>query len=147
MRRATPTNPGPMARTAFRATPLAVAERAGSGVERRGAEPLETWTRSALLNTDEAAALLLVSRRTVQNWTRDGVIPSVKLGRRRMYLRRALQAHLQALSDASIAQPMVVRIALEPSNCVAPVLDSGAGEGPSRRPCTRDHRRGNGPRL
>ena len=64
-------------------------------------------TQDALIDTDAAAALLLVSRRTVQNWTRDGVIPSIKLGRRRMYLRRALQAHLQSLSDASMAAPVM----------------------------------------
>ena len=55
-----------------------------------------------LLDTDGAAELLLVSRRTVQNWTREGIIPSVKLGRRRMYLRNALEQHLQSLSDASL---------------------------------------------
>ncbi len=55
-----------------------------------------------LLDTDGAAELLLVSRRTVQNWTREGIIPSVKLGRRRMYLRSALEQHLKALSDASL---------------------------------------------
>jgi len=62
-----------------------------------------TQDHSPLLTTVEAAALLLVSRRTIQNWTRDGVIPSVKLGRRRLYLRTALVAHLQDLSAASVA--------------------------------------------
>ena len=56
-----------------------------------------------LLDTDGAAELLLVSRRTVQNWTREGIIPSVKLGRRRMYLRSALEQHLKSLSDASLS--------------------------------------------
>jgi excisionase family DNA binding protein len=63
-------------------------------------------TQDALMDTNSAAALLLVSRRTVQNWTRDGVIPSIKLGRRRMFLRSALQAHLQTLSDASMRPPV-----------------------------------------
>ncbi len=63
-------------------------------------------TQDELMDTNSAAALLLVSRRTVQNWTRDGVIPSIKLGRRRMYLRGALQAHLQTLSDASMRPPV-----------------------------------------
>lgn len=60
---------------------------------------------SPYLTTVEAAALLLVSRRTIQNWTRDGVIPSAKLGRRRLYLRAALVAYVQGLSDASLARP------------------------------------------
>ncbi len=58
-----------------------------------------------LLTTAEAATMLLVSRRTIQNWTRDGVIPSVKLGRRRMYMHSALVAHVRGLSDASVARP------------------------------------------
>jgi len=64
---------------------------------------MERHNEHVLLDTDGAAELLLVSRRTVQNWTREGIIPSVKLGRRRMYLRSALEQHLRALSDASLS--------------------------------------------
>jgi excisionase family DNA binding protein len=72
-----------------------------------------------LLDTDGAAALLLVSRRTIQNWTRQGIIPSVKLGRRRMYLRGALEQHLTSLSEASLRNPTVTTF--------APRWESGEG--------------------
>ena len=73
-----------------------------------------------LLDTDGAAELLLVSRRTVQNWTREGIIPSVKLGRRRMYLRSALEQHLKALSDASLTttHPTPITPRWEPARSV-----------------------------
>ena len=72
---------------------------------------MERHNDHVLLDTDGAAELLLVSRRTVQNWTSEGIIPSVKLGRRRMYLRTALEQHLQSLSDASLSTAQLTPIA------------------------------------
>jgi excisionase family DNA binding protein len=47
-----------------------------------------------VLTASEVAALLRVPRSTVEDWARRGVIPSRKVGRRRLYLRQQIEALL-----------------------------------------------------
>jgi excisionase family DNA binding protein len=47
----------------------------------------------------EVAALLRVPRSTVEDWARRGIIPSKKVGRRRLYIRSRIEALL--LDDAA----------------------------------------------
>jgi excisionase family DNA binding protein len=47
-----------------------------------------------VLTASEVAALLHVPRSTVEDWARRDVIPSRKVGRRRLYLRRQIEALL-----------------------------------------------------
>jgi excisionase family DNA binding protein len=47
-----------------------------------------------VLTASEVAALLHVPRSTVEDWARRGVIPSRKVGRRRLYLRQQIEALL-----------------------------------------------------
>ena len=42
----------------------------------------------------EVAELLRVPRSTVSAWARRGVLPSVKIGRRRLYMRQQIEAIL-----------------------------------------------------
>jgi excisionase family DNA binding protein len=42
----------------------------------------------------EVAELLHVSRSTVEDWARRGIIPSKKVGRRRLYIRSKIEALL-----------------------------------------------------
>ena len=47
-----------------------------------------------VLTAREVAALLHVPRSTVEDWARRGVIPSRKVGRRRLYLRQRIETLL-----------------------------------------------------
>jgi len=49
------------------------------------------------MNATEVAALLRVPRSTVEDWARRGVLPSKKVGRRRLYIRSRIETVL--LSD------------------------------------------------
>lgn len=51
-------------------------------------------TAADVLTAGEVAALLDVPRSTVEDWARRGVIPSRKVGRRRLYLRPSIEALL-----------------------------------------------------
>jgi excisionase family DNA binding protein len=42
----------------------------------------------------EVADLLHVSRSTVEDWARRGIVPSKKVGRRRLYIRSKIEALL-----------------------------------------------------
>jgi excisionase family DNA binding protein len=42
----------------------------------------------------EVAALVRVPRSTVEDWARRGIIPSKKVGRRRLYIRSRIEALL-----------------------------------------------------
>jgi excisionase family DNA binding protein len=42
----------------------------------------------------EVAALMRVPRSTVEDWARRGIIPSKKVGRRRLYIRSRIEALL-----------------------------------------------------
>jgi excisionase family DNA binding protein len=47
-----------------------------------------------VLTAGEVADLLRVPRSTVEDWARRGVIPSRKVGRRRLYLRPSIETLL-----------------------------------------------------
>lgn len=56
------------------------------------------------LTTRELAKRAKVTERTIQNWTADGIIPSLKIGRIRRYLWSEVRAALVAgyqVSEAS----------------------------------------------
>ncbi|HEX3509836.1 MAG TPA: helix-turn-helix domain-containing protein [Solirubrobacteraceae bacterium] len=55
------------------------------------ARPLEA---SDVMNAREVAELMRVPESTVQYWARQGVVPSRKIGRRRLYLRKEIEALL-----------------------------------------------------
>jgi excisionase family DNA binding protein len=66
-----------------------VPAQAGSTVDR----PLSA---ADVMTAAEVAALLRVPRSTVEDWARRGVIPSKKVGRRRLYIRSKIEALLLA---------------------------------------------------
>jgi excisionase family DNA binding protein len=47
-----------------------------------------------VLTACEVAALLRVPRSTVEDWARRGIVPSKKVGRRRLYIRSKIEALL-----------------------------------------------------
>jgi excisionase family DNA binding protein len=70
---------------------------ASSGALRagRGHQPLgRPLTAADVLTAREVANLLHVPQSTIEDWARRGVIPSRKVGRRRLYLRPSIEALL-----------------------------------------------------
>jgi excisionase family DNA binding protein len=57
-------------------------------------------TAADVMTAAEVAALVRVPRSTVEDWARRGIIPSKKVGRRRLYIRSRIEAPL--LDDAEI---------------------------------------------
>ncbi|HEX4187214.1 MAG TPA: helix-turn-helix domain-containing protein [Solirubrobacteraceae bacterium] len=53
-------------------------------------------TAADVMNAREVAELLGVAESTVHEWARRGVIPSRKIGRRRIYLRPKIEALLRS---------------------------------------------------
>jgi excisionase family DNA binding protein len=51
-------------------------------------------TAADVLTAGEVAALLHVPQSTIEDWGRRGVIPSRKVGRRRLYLRPSIETLL-----------------------------------------------------
>jgi len=61
----------------------------------RSHQPLgRPLTAADVLTAREVANLLHVPQSTVEDWARRGVIPSRKVGRRRLYLRPSIEALL-----------------------------------------------------
>ncbi len=57
----------------------------------------KTLDEGRLLKSEEVARILGVTKRTLANWTRDSLIPSIRIGRRsRRYIRSELEAWIQA---------------------------------------------------
>ena len=54
----------------------------------------ESITAADVMTTAEVAAMLRVPSSTVSEWARRGLIPSKKIGRRRLFLRAAIEAAL-----------------------------------------------------
>jgi excisionase family DNA binding protein len=77
--------------------PLSVDEWEALLLRRRGGDPGRTWA-----SVPEAADLLYVSKETVRNWCRAGVLAHARVNRQRAYRipMRALAEHLvgQAVS-------------------------------------------------
>jgi excisionase family DNA binding protein len=53
-------------------------------------------TAADVMTAAEVAALLRVPRSTVEDWARRGIVPSRKVGRRRLYIRSRIEALLLA---------------------------------------------------
>lgn len=51
-------------------------------------------TAADVMNAAEVAVLLRVPRSTVGDWARRGIVPSRKVGRRRLYVRARIEALL-----------------------------------------------------
>jgi excisionase family DNA binding protein len=61
--------------------------------------PRRPLQRGDILTVSEVSDLLGVPPSTVGDWARRGIIPSRKLGRRRIFIREHLEAVLLAKSD------------------------------------------------
>jgi len=68
-------------------------------VQPRGSSVRRPLTAADVMTAAEVAALLRVPRSTVEDWARRGVIPSRKVGRRRLYIRSKIEQLL--LEDES----------------------------------------------
>jgi len=51
-------------------------------------------TASDVMTAAEVSALLHVPRSTVADWARRGILPSIKIGRRRIFIRPRIEAKL-----------------------------------------------------
>jgi excisionase family DNA binding protein len=58
-------------------------------------------TRGDILNAVDVAKLLQLRRSTVEDYARRGVLPSIKLGRFRRFVRADVEAALAQLRDGS----------------------------------------------
>ena len=67
--------------------------------------PAETHTHFSgsmldeLLTTEEVAAILQIRRSTIEDYARRGVLPSLKLGRHRRFVRSQVEATIAELID------------------------------------------------
>ena len=59
----------------------------------RPAKPMRL-TADDVMTARDVACLLHVPVSTVEDWARRGVLPSVKIGRRRLYIRQNIEAAL-----------------------------------------------------
>ena len=64
--------------------------------------PRRRLTADDVLSARDVALLLHAPVSTVEDWARRGILPSVKIGRRRIYIRESIEAALmdQASPDA-----------------------------------------------
>jgi excisionase family DNA binding protein len=58
------------------------------------AAPTGRLTAADLMTGREVAALLHAPVSTVEDWARRNILPSVKIGRRRLYIRQSIEAVL-----------------------------------------------------
>lgn len=54
----------------------------------------EALTAADVMTASEVAALLHVPQSTIEHWARTGILPSKKVGRRRIYVRSRIEAVL-----------------------------------------------------
>jgi excisionase family DNA binding protein len=59
-----------------------------------GAPPRRRLTADDVLTARDVALLLHTPVSTVEDWARRGILPSVKVGRRRLYIRRHIELAL-----------------------------------------------------
>jgi excisionase family DNA binding protein len=62
-------------------------------------------TLDELLTTDEVAELLNIPRSTVSDYARRGVLPSIKLGRHRRFVRSDIDAAIERMRLGRATQP------------------------------------------
>jgi excisionase family DNA binding protein len=60
-------------------------------------------TGKALLTSQEASAYLSTPIKTLRRWARERIIPSIKIGRKLLFRRTALDALLHRLETKSVA--------------------------------------------
>ncbi len=60
----------------------------------KASAPSEPLTAADVLTSQEVATLMHVPTSTIQDWARRGVIPSRKVGRRRLYVRQRIESLL-----------------------------------------------------
>ena len=65
-----------------------------SGVRRSTTAAPERLTADDEMTAPEVAGLLHAPISTVEDWARRGILPSVKIGRRRLYIRQQIEAVL-----------------------------------------------------
>jgi len=63
--------------------------------------PPDIHPKAEFINTDTAAAWLGISRRSMQRYVQNGLLPSYKLGKQRLFRRRELLDALGASRRAS----------------------------------------------
>jgi excisionase family DNA binding protein len=63
---------------------------------RRASTGAVRLTADDVMTAREVARLLHAPSSTVEDWARRGVLPSVKVGRRRLYIRQRIEAVLTA---------------------------------------------------
>ncbi len=56
--------------------------------------PTERLTAADVMTGREVAALLHAPVSTVEDWARRNILPSVKIGRRRLYIRQSIEGVL-----------------------------------------------------
>lgn len=61
---------------------------------RPAAAPAERLTAADVMTGREVATLLHAPVSTVEDWARRNILPSVKIGRRRLYIRQNIEAVL-----------------------------------------------------
>jgi excisionase family DNA binding protein len=62
--------------------------------DRPAAAPPERLAAADVMTGREVAALLHAPVSTVEDWARRNILPSVKIGRRRLYIRQNIEAVL-----------------------------------------------------
>ncbi|MGC2372374.1 MAG: helix-turn-helix domain-containing protein [Solirubrobacteraceae bacterium] len=62
--------------------------------DRPAAAPPERLTAADVMTGREVAALLHAPVSTVEDWARRNILPSVKIGRRRLYIRQNIEGVL-----------------------------------------------------
>lgn len=74
------------------------------GVSERAISPGRRPLAAAdVMTAAEVAELLHVSKSTVEDWARRGIVPSKKVGRRRLYIRSKIEALLLEDHASSVA--------------------------------------------
>jgi excisionase family DNA binding protein len=74
------------------------------GLSERAVSPARRPLAAAdVMTATEVAELLHVSKSTVEDWARRGIVPSKKVGRRRLYIRSKIEALLLEDHAGSVA--------------------------------------------
>lgn len=74
---------------------------ATSVIDRRRRARGGAFTRDDILNAAQVAELLQLRRSTVEDYARRGLLPSIKLGRFRRFVRADVEAELKRLREGS----------------------------------------------
>jgi excisionase family DNA binding protein len=81
--------------------------------------PPRRLTADDVMTAREIARLLRTPVSTVEDWARRGILPSVKIGKRRLYIRQNIEAVLIGSGQAAIGAPSGVSAANAAVNACA----------------------------